>query len=206
MLVTSLENTALDTLDAITYVSVHHTFSATGANELNGLGYVRQFCSWTTAASGFKSSSTELTFQLIANDIVSWFGFWTDVTSGTFLGMVPNGGILPSYPKVFVLDDTSSDVLRSIDHNLLDNDPLVIWAGNHALPTISGGGGSLVEGGTYYAVVISPHTFKLAGISGGTPIDFDGVGQGFWQRHNPQVMPSTGAFRILSLTAQMILS
>lgn len=71
------------------YISLHSGDpSTTGANEISGgsPAYARLAPTWGSASSGSKAMTATLSFDIPASTTVSYFGFWTAATSGTFLG------------------------------------------------------------------------------------------------------------------------
>jgi hypothetical protein len=89
---TTAENAALNGIagtgstNQIPYVSLHTaTTGTTGASENPSTGsYVRQACSWNTAASGAMTNSTSLTFSTAGTTAVTYVGGWSASTAGTF--------------------------------------------------------------------------------------------------------------------------
>ena len=76
------------------YASLHSSSpGSTGANELTGgtPAYARVALSWSAAASGAKSTSAVVTFNVPTGGVgipgvVAYVGYWDAATSGNFLG------------------------------------------------------------------------------------------------------------------------
>src|SRR3954469_20583483 len=90
----------LDALDesistGMKFGSLHTAYSATGTNEVTGgsPAYARKALTWSAASSGSKALAPTLpTWDVPAATTVGWIGVWDAVTTGTFLGILPNGG------------------------------------------------------------------------------------------------------------------
>jgi len=75
------------------YASLHTTTPGnTGAAEVSGGSYARQTIAFGAPASGVKTSTTAQNWTNMPAVTVGYFGFWTAVTAGTWIG----GGILGS--------------------------------------------------------------------------------------------------------------
>lgn len=194
-LVANGRNVVLDALDetqtrGAKYVSLHSAYSAVGANEITGgsPAYARQAATWDAGSASSKPLNADLTFDVPAGSI-SWIGYWDAVTSGTFLGMSPNGS---SAPKVFVMPDATADVCYCIAQGFA-NDTSVVVAGDN-LPT------GLTEGEVYYIVGSAANAFQLAATSGGAAIDLSGVGQGTVQKVVIETFAAQGQFTVKATT------
>ena len=77
-----------------TYYGSLHTASPglTGANEVTGGSYGRQAVVFGSASSGVEATTDAQNWTGMPAVTVSYFGFWSAVTSGTYLG----GGALGS--------------------------------------------------------------------------------------------------------------
>jgi hypothetical protein len=88
------ENDALASL-AVTgnsWISLHSSSPGTnGANEINGGSYARVQTTWGAAAGG-ASAGSQVSINVPASTTVAYFGIWTLVSSGTYIG----GGPLPA--------------------------------------------------------------------------------------------------------------
>ncbi len=72
-----------------THLSLHSGDpGTTGANEITGgsPAYARKAATWGTAASGSRTLSSAVQFDVAASTQVSHFGTWTALTGGNFLG------------------------------------------------------------------------------------------------------------------------
>lgn len=72
-----------------TYVSLHTADpGANGTSEVTGgaPAYARKALSWAAAASGSKSSSANVAFDVPGSTTITHLGYWTAASGGTFLG------------------------------------------------------------------------------------------------------------------------
>lgn len=102
----AVKNAMLDLVDetggtvAITTVSLHTADpGTTGTSELVGGSYARQSVTWGAAASGVKSNTGALVFQVPAGTTVTHVGGWDGVTfrGGGALGASQAFGTAGSY-------------------------------------------------------------------------------------------------------------
>jgi hypothetical protein len=201
VLSTTARNGLLDTLDAVTWLSLHYAYSTTGLEELGGgsPAYSRIATSFTPAVEGIKTMVELVTFDVHAGATVAWIGLWTAATGGTFWGMVPNGGEAAGFQRQFVTDDASSNQLKAPASVMGAGEPLVVWVGADGLLPFTSDG-MLQEGTIYYAGSVSPDAFTLSTISGGTVLDLTATGTGYFQRIAPTYFPVQGTFRLNALT------
>lgn len=69
-----------------TYISAHTgNPSTSGANEVIGGSYARQATVWAAASNGSRTGS-QVHIPIPAGTAVTWWGHWSAVTAGTFLG------------------------------------------------------------------------------------------------------------------------
>lgn len=88
-LVTAGKNLMLDSGFAPAYVSLHTADpGATGTSEVTGgsPAYARKTVSWGAAASGTRSNSTQVVFDVPSGTTISYLGYWSAVSAGTFYG------------------------------------------------------------------------------------------------------------------------
>lgn len=83
-------DTGLDAIFTGTmYLSLHTaTPGTTGTSEATGGSYARQLITFSVSASGSKTSSDLQTFSNMPAETggIPYFGIWTAVTAGTYLG------------------------------------------------------------------------------------------------------------------------
>ena len=86
---TLTRNTAFSA--ALTYVSLHSANpGSTGASELASSSYARQPISFgTTPGGGQDNSNVAVSWNVQSGDNAFWYGLWTALTGGTFLGGFP---------------------------------------------------------------------------------------------------------------------
>lgn len=161
------KNAMLDAI-GITHLSLHNAWSASGANELAGgtPAYARKPVTLAAAAAGSKAASTQPNFDVPANETVRWVGYWTALTAGTFLGMVPNGG---TEKKRFITDVLNNKILCDA-HGFANNQKLVFFGG-----TVPGG---LTAGVIVYAKTVSTDDFEVSATPGGATIDLTSKNSG----------------------------
>jgi hypothetical protein len=197
-------NVALDGLDeaitaGIKYVGVHTlTDPGTGASANSGEAtggspaYARQAVTWGAAASGQKSNSGALTFD-VAPGTYAFLTFWNVVGPGTssYLGYAPINGSTKGF---FSVDTTlTNDALFSVAHGLADGDRVQLFnVFAESLPT------GLTEGTVYFVVSSTTNSFKVSLTSGGAAVDITAVagGEGFFQKVIPETFASQGQITV----------
>ncbi|MFI6732109.1 hypothetical protein ACIBI9_04180 [Nonomuraea sp. NPDC050451] len=198
------KNKMLDGLDesvsgAITHVGVGNlTDPGTGANyagtEATGgsPAYARQAVTWGAAASGQKSNTGALTFD-VASGTYAFLLFFNASSGNTnnFLGYAPINGSVKGF---FSVDTTvANDALFSVAHGLSDGDRVQLFnVFSETLPT------GLTEGTVYFVVNSTSNSFKVSTTSGGSPVDITAVagGEGFFQKVIPEVFASQGQLTV----------
>jgi hypothetical protein len=202
---TAAINVALDALDEsatqITHVGVFTLADpGTGTNfsgtEATGgsPAYARQSVTWGAAASGQKTNSGSLTFDVPAGTY-GFFGLFNASTGNTnnYRGYIPFGGA--SAVKGFATADTTltNDQFLAPGHGMSDTDRVVLY--NVFGGTIPVG---LTEGSIYFVVSSAANTFKVSTTSGGAAVDITGLGNGqvFYQRVVPEVFASQGQITV----------
>jgi len=84
------KNAMLDALGALAgFVSLHSGDPAdNGANEISGgsPAYIRKAGTWNAAAAGSMDNSNAPVFDVPASTTVSYVGFWSAESGGTFYG------------------------------------------------------------------------------------------------------------------------
>ena len=198
------QNLMLDALDesataGIKFVGIHTlTDPGTGTNANAGEAtggspaYARQSVTLAAAASGTKSNSGALTFD-VPSGTYGFFTFWNASTGNTnvYLGYAPFGG----GTKGFFSTDTNlaNDQLFSVAHGMADNDRVMLFnVFAETLPT------GVSEGTIYYVVNSATNTFKVSTTQGGAAVDITalGGGEGFFQKVVPEVFASQGQITV----------
>ncbi|MEX5636531.1 hypothetical protein [Parafrankia sp. FMc2] len=186
--VDAAENAALAAIvDLADYASLHSAYSATGANELAGgsPAYARQAIAWDAPSAGAVSLTGTESFNVPAASTVAWIGLWSAVTTGTFYGMIPNGGFTP---RAFV--GATTDTITAPGHGLTNGQRVVFIAAGSTLPT------GLAEGTIYWVIGVSGDTFQVSTTSGGSAVDLTAAGSGFVQRIAPEAYELQGTFEV----------
>jgi hypothetical protein len=163
MYTAACKNLMLDSI-GITHLSAHTAYSATGANEVTGgsPAYARKSVTLAAASGGSKAASTQPTFDIPASTTVRWLGYWTAITAGTFLGMVPLGGSEKQYRT-----DITNDKIQCAAHGLNNDEKVVFYGGS--VP------GGLTEGTVYFVVNKTTDDFQVAATQGGAAINLTSV-------------------------------
>jgi hypothetical protein len=205
------KNVALDGLDetvsaGIDFVGVFTVADpGTGTNfsgtEATGgsPAYARQGVTWGAAASGQKSNTGAITFDVPAGTY-GFIGFFNASTGNTnnYLGYAPINGTVKGF---FSVDTTlTNDQLFSVAHGLVDTDRVQLFnVFAESLPT------GLTEGTVYFVVSSAANTFKVSLTSGGAAVDITAVGggEGYFQKVIPEVFASQGQITIAA--GQLIL-
>lgn len=185
-----------------THISLHTgNPSTTGANEVTGgtPPYGRKAITWTSPAAGVIDNNAALDFDVPAGATVTFWGMWTAVTAGVFLGWFPVGGFLPFVATM----PQSSDVFTSYGHGLSNTNAVVVYDVQQAgVPT------GLVEGTVYYVVNATADTFQLASVAGGAAINASADGEVVVQRVAPEAFAGQGIYTFqanaLDLNAQLV--
>lgn len=203
------KNLALDALDesaagtvGITHIGIL-TSAADPGTGTNSAGteatggspaYARQAVTWAAAASGTKSNSGTLTFDVPAGTY-AYFGLFNAVTGNTsnYRGYIPFGGA--SALKGFASTDTTltNDQFFSAAHGMSDGDRVQLFnVFSETIPT------GLTEGTLYYVVSSATNTFKVSTTQGGAAVDVTALAGGeiFWQRVVPEVFAAQGQITV----------
>lgn len=206
------QNVMLDALDEsatqITHVGLHTLTdpgTSTNANAGEATGgspaYARQAVVWGAAASGQKSNTGALTFDVPAGTY-AFFTLWNASTGNTsnFRGFIPFGGA--SALKGFgTIDPTlTNDQVFSPGHGMADGDRVMLF--NTFGETLATG---LTEGTIYFVVSSAANTFKVSLTLGGAAVDITALGGGevFWQRVVPEVFAAQG--QVTAAVAALVL-
>lgn len=197
----AVKNAGLDAMTALmTHMSLHTAYSAAGSNEVTGgsPAYARQAAAWSAASGGSVSISGAETFDVPAGTTVSFVGFWSAISAGTFRGMWPLQATADS-PKPFTAVG-STDLITCDAHGFSDTNPVVVWdlGAGSVIPT------GLTEGTVYFVRDTSGDTFKLAATSGGSAIDISTDGGGLIQRISPEVFAGQGTYQVADLDIPLV--
>jgi hypothetical protein len=153
------------------------TFTGTEATG-GSPAYARQAVTFGAAASGAKSNSGALTFDVPAGSYHA-FGLFNASTgngAGNFMGYLPFGGSVKGYAAV-VSAGLASDTINSAAHGLVNTDRVMVYnVFAESLPT------GLTEGTLYYVVGATTDTFQVSLTSGGAAVDITAVGELYFQK------------------------
>jgi hypothetical protein len=147
------------------WVSCHSANpGSTGAHEVTagaGVGG-RQQATFSSGGSGSDPTNALVAFQL-SGVTVSWYGFWTAQTGGTFLGGFP----MAKTPQLGTAINGSS-IITIPAHGLTVNTPVRLYTAPNAQSAIPAG---LTADTTFYVKTVpSADTVTLAAAPGGTAI------------------------------------
>jgi hypothetical protein len=113
------KNAMLDGLGNVALYASLHTGNpgATGTNEATGgsPAYARKPITWAAAASGSKTTSANITFDIPAGTY-SWVGLWSASTAGTYYYKIQ----LPA-AQVYAAQATFTISAITIDQSLVTN-------------------------------------------------------------------------------------
>ena len=200
-------NAALDALDEsvtqITHVGINTLTTAPPTDTTPGVStnaaateatggspaYARIAVTWGAAATGTKSNTGALTFDVPAGTY-GFFTFWNASTGNTsnFRGYAVFGGASPK--KGFgTVDsaDVTANTITSSGHGLINTDRVIFY--NVVSETIPAG---ITEGGAYFVVGSATDTFQIALTSGGAAVDLTGQGEVYWEKVVPEVFAGQG--------------
>lgn len=92
-LVNAAKNSMLDQLGTLAaYASLHTADPGTGGtSEVMGgsPAYARKAITWAAAASASKATSAQLVFDVPGSTTISYVGYWSAASGGTFYGSRP---------------------------------------------------------------------------------------------------------------------
>lgn len=204
---TASQNVMLDALDEsvtqITHAGIYtlgggdpgQATNASGTEATGGSpAYARQSVTWGAAASGQKSNTNALTFDVPAGTY-AYFAFFNAPTGNTnnYRGYAPFMGATP-LKGFFSVDTTlTNDQLLSVGHGMANDDRVILYnVFAESLPT------GLTEGTVYYVVNSATNTFKVSTTQGGAAVDITAVGggEGHWARVVPEVFGSQGQITV----------
>ncbi len=192
------KNVMLDALDEsatqITHVGIHTLVdpgTGTNANAGEAAGgspaYARQAVTWGAAASGQKTNTGALTFDVPAGT----FGYFTYFNAstgntGNYRGYAPFGGAVKGFAEVNAAGVTA-DTIYSSAHGLVNGDRVMVFnVFAESLPT------GLTEGTIYFVVGATTDSFQVSTTSGGSAVDITAVGEMFFQKVIAEVFGAQG--------------
>lgn len=196
------KNVMLDALDEsatqITHVAVgtlSDPGTGTNANAVEATGgapaYARQAVTWSAAASGSKTNTSTLTFDVAAGTYA--FFMWFNASTGNtnnYRGYAPFGGAVRSFGTVDAADVTANSITSNA-HGLVNTDRVMVF--NVLSESIPAG---LTEGTIYFVVGATTDTFQVSLTSGGAAVDITGQGELFLQKVVPEVFAAQGQITV----------
>lgn len=202
------KNLALDALDesataGIKFVGIHTlvdpgTATTAAAGEATGgsPAYARLGATWAAAATGQKSNSATLLFDVPAGTY-GFFTLWNAVSGnavGNYEGYIPFGGAaaIKGFGEV---DGTgvTNDTITSSGHGLTTDDRVMVFnVFAESIPT------GLTEGTIYFVLAsgLTTDVFKVALTSGGAAINITGQGELYFQKTIPEVFGAQGQISV----------
>lgn len=196
------KNVMLDALDEsatqITHVGVHTladpgTGTTANAGEATGgsPAYARQGVTWSAAASGQKTNTSALTFDVPAGTY-GFLTFWNASTGNTtnYRGYAPINGTVKGFGVVDATDVTN-DTVTSSGHGLSNGDRVMVFnVFAESVPT------GLTEGIVYFVVGAATDTFQVSATSGGAAVNLTGQGELYFQKVVPETFASQGQITV----------
>jgi hypothetical protein len=169
--------------------------TGTNVNAVEATGgspaYARQAVVWGTAASGVKTNTNTLTFDVPAGTYgyFLWFNASTGNT-GNYRGYAPFGNSAKGFGTVDSAGVTG-DIIQSGAHGLSTGDRVMTFnVFAESLPT------GLTEGTVYYVVGATTNTFQVSLTNGGSAVDLTAQGELFFQKVVPEVFASQGQITV----------
>jgi hypothetical protein len=155
--------------------------------------YARQGVTWNAAASGQKTNSGAITFDVPAGTY-GFVGFFNASTGNTnnYLGYAPINGTVKGFGEV---DSTgvTNDTITSSGHGLTTDDRVQVFnVFAESIPT------GLTEGTLYFVLAsgLTADVFKVATTSGGAAINITAQGELYFQKVIPEVFAAQGQITI----------
>jgi hypothetical protein len=166
----------------------------TGTEATGGTpAYARQAVVWGAAASGVKSNTGTLTFDVPAGTY-GFFGLFNAVSGNTnnYLGYVPFGVAVKGFGEVDATGVTN-DTITSSGHGLTTDDRVIVY--NVFAETLPAG---LTEGTIYFVLAsgLTADVFKVSTTSGGAAVNITGQGELFFQKVIPEVFAAQGQITV----------
>lgn len=187
--------------NAITHVGVlQNGDPGTGTNftgtEATGgsPAYARVAVTWAAAASGLRSNSGALTFDVPAGTY-SELLLMNAITGNTnnYLGYSPINGSVKGYGVVPDSAAVTANLIYSSAHGLVANDQLRVYnVFAESLPT------GLTEGTRYFVISagLTTDAFSVSTTQGGSAVDITAVGDLYFQKVIPEVFASQGQITV----------
>lgn len=195
--------------NAITHIGVNTLVTAPPTDTSPGTGttaaateatggspvYARLAVSWSAAASGQRSNSGALAFD-VPPGTYGFLTYWTALTgnSGTqYRGWAPINGSVKGFGTISAADLTANTITSNA-HGLVNTDRVLFC--NVFAETIPGG---LIEGAAYFVVGATTDTFQVALTSGGAAVDLVTTqGELYFQKVVPETFGSQGQITVLA--------
>lgn len=201
------KNAMLNALDETAIVDFIGIFTAadpgtgtnfTGTEATGGApAYARQGVVWGAAASGQKSNTGTLTFDLPAGTY-GFFGLFDVVTGNTnnYFGYLPFRGNPASAVRGFGTVDATgvtNDTITSNGHGLTTDDRVMVF--NVFAESVPAG---LTEGTIYFVLAsgLTADVFKVSLTSGGAAINITGQGEVYFEEVIPEIYAGQGQLTV----------
>jgi hypothetical protein len=189
---------ALDETGAvpISFVGIHTlvdpgTGTDCAAGEAAGGAYARKAVVFGAAASGLKSNTGGITFDVPAGTY-GFFTYFNNLTTntGNYRGYAPFGGTVKGFGTVDAAGVTSNTI-TSAAHGLVNTDRVMVFnVFAEAVP------GTLTEGVIYFVVGAATDTFQVSLTSGGAAVDISSIGELFFQKVVPETFGAAGQITV----------
>lgn len=187
--------------NAITHIGVHTlvdpgTTATANAGEATGgsPAYARQAVAWSAVASGQRSNSGALTFDVPAGTY-GFLTYWNASTGNSGTQYLGYGPFASTAVYGFASTDPTltNDQFFSVAHGLANGDQVQLF--NVFAETIPTG---ITEGTVYFVVNTATNTFKVSTTSGGAAVDITALagGEVFYQKVVPEVFGGQGQITV----------
>ncbi len=182
-----------------TYASLHTDLpNDSGSNEATGgsPAYARKAIAWNAASSGsMDKDATDPVFDVPASTTIMFVGFWSAITSGTFLGYAPiNGGAVKGAGTA----DATTNAITAIAHGLTNNLRVTVsTVAGASIPT------GLSVSTVYYVVGATTDTFQVSLTLGGSAVDITASNDVGFQNVVPETYASQGTLTIDTATLDL---
>ena len=180
----------LDSMDSGLHLSLHTTYSSSGANEATGGSYARQPCGFDTAANGEMSLTGTEVIDAPAGTY-NYVGVFDALTAGNFKGMFPLGGGAANSP-VHCVGRNTGDLIEADGHGFSNNDRVAFFGAAVAA--------GLTEGTVYHVISANANDFQVSLTQGGAAVAItaDGINMIF-QKVVPEVFGADGTLTVSEL-------
>lgn len=175
------------------FLGLHTTLGQSGTEVTGGSpAYARKAITWNAAASGAKSITAAVTFDVPAATTVRNIGLWSASTAGTLRAWSPAGATARRAFTVTAAGVTANTI-DSPAHGYSAGQSVVFWPTiGAALPT------PLAEDTEYFVIAagLTTDVFSVSTTLGGSAVDITAIGDGDVQKFTPEVFAAQGTYQV----------